>query len=416
MPADVLRAALEGEVIGPEDAGFDQSRKAFNAIVDARPAAIARCASREDVVGTITVAAERGVAVAVRGGGTSDECTVDGGIQLDLAEIDALEIDAPARIARVGGGVTWGELDEATQEHGLAVTGARLSGLGVAGVALGDGSGWLERALGPTAASVVGAELALADGRVVDAAADPELLWALRGAGTGLGVVTRLDLALHPVGPELVSGFLSFPRSRAAEVARAYRDYMAPAPDQVGGGLVLGAGRGGACTIVFCYVGSVAGGEEAVAPLRALGPSMDAVGLNPYRAFQRIWDASNPPGARVRRARAFLRELSDDCIDAVIARADRPAASLSYAFLEPLGGAVADRDDMALEIPDADWACHCVGLWPPVPALDHGQLAWVDGFAEALEPFALAAAHVGAASERRLAVKRRYDPRGVFGS
>src|SRR6185312_9543969 len=129
----------------------------------------------------------------------------------------------------------------------------------------------------------------------------------------------------------------------------------------------------------------------------------------------RIWDASNPPGARVRRARAFLRELSDDGIDAVIARADRPAASLSYAFLEPLGGAVADRDDMALEIPDADWACHCVGLWPPVPALDHGQLAWVDGFAEAVEPFALAAAHVGAASERRLAVKRRYDPRGVFG-
>jgi FAD/FMN-containing dehydrogenase len=416
MPADVLRAALEGEVIGPEDAGFDQSRKAFNAMVDARPAAIARCASREDVIRAVAVAAERELAIAVRGGGTSDACTVDGGVQLDLAELDAIEIDAPTRIARVGGGVTWGELDEATQEHGLAVTGARLSGLGVAGVALGDGSGWLERALGPTAASVVGAEVVLADGRVADAASDSELLWALRGAGAGLGVVTRLDLALHPVGPELVSGFLGFPRSRAAEVARAYRDYMALAPEEVGGGLVLGAGRGGACTIVFSHLGTIAAGEEAVAPLRALGPSLDAVAANPDRAFQRIWDASNPPGARVRVARAFLRELSDECIDAVIARADLRAARLSYAVLQPLGGRLADgrRDEMAHAIPDAAWACQCVGLCPPVPALDRGQLAWVDGFAEAVEPFA--AAQARAASERRLAVKRRYDPRGIFGS
>jgi hypothetical protein len=363
---DVLRAALGGEVIGPEDAGFDLQRRTFNAIADARPAAIASCASREDVIAALAVAAERGLPFAVRGGGTSDAATVDGGIVVDLSPMDEIAIDVPSRTARVSGGVTWGELDAATQEHGLAVTGARLSGLGVVGVALGEGSGWLERALGPTGASIVGAEVVLADGRVVEAGG---------GAEQPPGVVTRLDLRLHPVGPELVSGFLGFLRARAADVARAYRDFMAQAPDEIGGGLLLGAGLGGVCSIVFCSSGTVAAGEEAVAPLRALEPSLDAVGPNPYVAFQRMWDAGNPPGARARLRSVHLHALPDECIDAVVARANRPAASLSYAFLRPLGGA----------LPDDGWDCQCVGLWPPVPALDRGQMEWVDGFAAALQ-------------------------------
>ncbi len=392
---DVLRAALRGEVVGPEDAGFDLERKTFNAMVDVRPAAIARCASREDVVRAVGIGVDRGLELAVRAGGTSDACTVDGGLVIDVSAIDGIEIDVASRTARVGGGVTWGELDAATQEHGLAVTGGRLSGLGVAGVALGEGSGWLERALGPAGASLIGAEVVLADGRVVEA--DAELLWALRGAGAGLGVVTRLDLALHAVGTDLLCGFLNFPRDRAAEVARTYRDQMAQAPAAVGGGLLLGAGLGGVCTIVFCWVGSVEDGEEAVAPLRALGPSLDAVAPNPYVAFQRIWDAGNPPGTRAHLTSAVLEELSDDCIDTVLARANLPAATLSYAFLRPLA---------------AGWAYQCAGLWPPVPALDRGQLAWVDGSAEAVEPFTI---DVPFDTERWLAVKRRCDPHGSFG-
>jgi FAD/FMN-containing dehydrogenase len=398
--ADVLRAALRGEVTGPEDVGFDLERKTFNAMVDVRPAAIARCESRDDVIAALAVGADRGLPLAVRAGGTSDEATVDGGVVLDLSAMDAIEIDVPSRTARVGGGVTWGELDAATQQHGLAVTGARLSGLGVAGVALGEGSGWLERSLGPTGESLVGAEVVLADGRVIEAADDAELMWALRGSGAGLGVVTRLDLRLHPVGPHLLSGFLSFPRERAATVARAYRDYMAQAPDTVGGGLLLGAGLGGVCTIVFCSLGAVADGAEAVAPLRELGPSLDAIAPNPYVAFQRIWDASNPAGARARATSAFLHELPDDCIDAVVARANLPAASLSYAFLRSLGGALAPG-----------WAYQCVGLWPPVPGLDPGQVAWVDGAAEAVEPFTV---DVAFDTERWLAVKRRCDPHHSF--
>jgi FAD/FMN-containing dehydrogenase len=253
-----------------------------------------------------------------------------------------IEIDPVARTARVGADVTWADLDEATQEHGLAVTGARVSRLGVADTALGDGSGWLERSLGLTGASLM---------------------------GTGEGSVV---LRLHPGGPTLLCGFLGFPRDRAGEVARAYRDFMRTAPDELGGGLLLGAGLGGVCSIVVCFLGPVEEGEKVIAPLRALEPSLDAVAPNPYRAFQRMWDDGNPEGARSYVREVFLRELADNRLDALIARADRPAASLSYVFLRPLGGA----------LPDAGWACHCVGLWPPVPDLDRGQIAWVDGIAD----------------------------------
>ena len=235
----------------------------------------------------------------------------------------------------------------------------------------------------------------LADGRVLEVgeAEAPELLWALRGAGARLGVVTRLDLRLHPLGPVLLCGFLGFPRDRAREVAAAYAGFMREAPRAVGGGLLLGAGRGGVCSVVFCHAGTLEEGEAAVAPLRALGPSLDAVAPNEYRAFQAHVGCGQP----ARRARAHPRRVSSansrrTAWTLAIAQADRPAAALSHVFLQPLGGALAGRapGEMALRIPDAPWAYRCVGLWPPVPALDEGQAGWVDGFAEALAPSTLA--------------------------
>jgi len=392
--ADALRARLAGDVIGPGDAGYERRRRGFDGRAGAHPSAIARCASRDDVVAALAVAADRGLPVAVRAGGTSDRAAGDGALVLDLSPMDGIEVDAAAGTARIGPGVTWAALDEATQRHGLAITGARVSRLGVGGVALGDGSGWLERSLGPTGASLAGAELVLADGRVLEVgeAEAPELLWALRGAGARLGVVTRLDLRLHPLGPVLLCGFLGFPRDRAREVAAAYAGFMREAPRGVGGGLLLGAGRGGVCSVVFCHAGTLEEGEAAVAPLRALGPSLDAVAPNEYRAFQAMWDAGNPSGVHAHVRGGYLRGLSEDGLDLAIAQADRPAAALSHVFLQPLGGALAGRapGEMALRIPDAPWAYRCVGLWPPVPALDEGQAGWVDGFAEALAPSTLA--------------------------
>ena len=179
------------------------------------------------------------------------------------------------------------------------------------------------------------------------------------------------------MGPELLCGFLSFPRERAAEVARAYRDYMGQAPDQVGGGLLLGAGLGGVCTVVFCSLGTVEAGEEAVAPLRALGPSLDAVAPNPYVAFQGMWDASNPFGVRAHSRSGLVRELSDDGIDTVLA--PREPARRDALVRVPAAPRRGGHD------PDAAWAYECVGLWPPVATLDPGQVAWVDGFADAVD-------------------------------
>jgi FAD/FMN-containing dehydrogenase len=413
--ADALRARLAGDVIGPGDAGYERRRRVSDARAAAHPVAIARCTSRDDVAAALAVAADRGLPLAVRGGGTSGRGAGDGALVLDLAPMEGIAVDADARIAHVGPGARWAALDEATQEHGLAVTGARVSRLGVGGVALGDGSGWLERALGPTGLSLAGAELVLADGRELEVGEDtPELLWALRGAGARLGVVTRLDLRLHPVGPELLCGFLGFPRDRAREVAGAYVDYMRDAPDAVGGGLLLGAGRGGACSIVFCHAGTVAEGEAAVAPLRALGPSLDAVAPNDYRALQALWDAGNPPGTRVHVRAGFLRELSSAGLDAAVELADQPAAALSYVFLQPLGGALAriPADAMALCIPRAPWAYRAVGLWPPVPALDAGQAGWVDGFAAALAPATLDAEMPSLAETGPAGLARTYGREG----
>jgi hypothetical protein len=388
---------------------------------------IAPCVSLDDVIGALAIGRDRELPVVVHGAGTAHDAAVDREIVIDLSALKTIEVDPASRTVRVAPGVTWAELDEATQEHGLAVTGARLSRLGVAGVVLGDGSGWLERALGPTGASLVGAEIVLAGGDVVEVN-DPDLLWALRGAGRHFGVVTRVDLRLHAVGPTLLAGFLSFPRDRALEVATAYRDYMHDAPDEVGGGLLLGAGLGGACTLVFSYLGPVEAGEEVIAPLRELGPSLDAVAPVPYRNLQHMWDDSNPVGARAYRRGAFMRRLSDDCLAAAVARADMPAASLSYVFLQPLGGALAriEPDEMAVRIPEAPWAYQCEGLWPPVASLDDGQWAWVDGFADAMRPESLDASYPSLTRRRVVAygpegcarlreLARRYDAGNVFG-
>ncbi|HEY1275798.1 MAG TPA: FAD-binding protein [Thermoleophilaceae bacterium] len=332
---------------------------------------------------------------------------------------DAIDVDPGARLARVGGEVTWAELDAATQQHGLAITGARLSRATVAGTVLRGDGGWLERSLGPACAHLVAAEVELTDGRIVEA--DGELLWALRGGGEGFGRVTELRLRLHPVGPVLLCGFLGFARGRAAEVARAYRDLMAGAPDEVGGvatapdevgsALVLFAGGAGALNVAYCFAGGIEDGERAVAPLRGLEPALDALAPNEYRAFQAMTDAQNPPGMRSRAHAGFLEELTDEVIDAAVGAANRAAPALSRVALTPLGGALGrlDPQETALRLPDAAWAWECTAMWPPVDSLDRLGVAWADGVRDALHPFDVAPA-ADPVRDERLARIRARDP------
>src|SRR3954453_7912447 len=228
--------------ISPSDSEYDELRQIWNAMHDKHPALIARCASPADVADAIRHARENDLTIAVRSGGHSlpGHSTCDGGLVIDLRPMNAITIDPTARTASVQAGAVLGGVDKATQAHGLVVPAGVISHTGVAGLTLGGGVGRLMRRFGLTIDSLLSAEVVTADGQVVMAseAENPDLFWALRGGGGNFGVVTEFEFALRPVGPVVLGGMMLWPRERAGDVARAYRDLMADAPDALGGGLV----------------------------------------------------------------------------------------------------------------------------------------------------------------------------------
>ena len=213
------------DLIRPDDAQYDDARTIFNSMIDKRPAVIAQCGSAADVISALQLARDNSYDVAVRAGGHSvaGMCLNDGGIVIDVRRMTNIEVDADAEQVRVGAGVTWGEFDRATQEHGLATTGGRVSTTGVAGLTLGGGSGWLERKYGLACDNLVAVDLVTADGREVTASEteNPELFWALHGGGGNFGVATSFVFRLHPVGPTLTAGLMLWPGDAAHDVARA---------------------------------------------------------------------------------------------------------------------------------------------------------------------------------------------------
>ena len=275
-----------GEVLMPGDAAFEEARRVHNAAVDHVPALIARCAGAHDVASALRHARERGLPVTVRGGGHAPGgfAVGDGALVIDLTRMRAVYVDPARRCARVQGGATWRELDAATQAHGLAVTGARMPSVGVAGFTLGSGSGWLERKLGLAGDALRSARVVTADGDVVTASEDEhaDLFWALRGGGSGFGVVVELEFALQPVGPLVTGGLLGWRAERTVELAQAYAALMAGAPDDLGGGLALVSappapfvpddlqGRPIAAIAVL-WTGDAEEGEALIQPLRELG-------------------------------------------------------------------------------------------------------------------------------------------------
>src|SRR5918993_5962808 len=232
-----LRFRLQGGLHEPGDSYYEDSCTLFNTMVNRRPQYVAECLAVDDVVAALAFARSHDLPVAVRAGGHSVAglSLCDGGLVLDLRGMADIDVDPGRRIARVGGGARWADLDRATQAHGLATTGGRVSTTGVAGLTLGGGSGWLERKHGLACDNLLAAELVTADGELVRASAteNPELLWALRGGGGNFGVVTALEMTLHPVGPEVLAGIVLYPQERAGELLRAFRDVMRDAPDEL---------------------------------------------------------------------------------------------------------------------------------------------------------------------------------------
>jgi FAD/FMN-containing dehydrogenase len=445
---DDLRERIGGEVIAPDDPAYEEARKVWNGMINCHPGVIVRCASTQDVVTAVTFGRENDITVAVRGGGhsTPGYSTCNDGIVIDLGPMNKVDVDASAKTARVGGGAKWGDLDGATQEHGLAVTGGRVSDTGVGGLALGSGSGWLERMYGVTCNSLISAEVVTADGRIVRASEseNQDLFWGLRGGGGNFGVVTEFEFQLHPVGPILMAGMMLFPRGRAPEVLRTYRDFIESSPDEVGGGAALITAppepfipeevRGQpALGIVFCYVGPVEDGERAVQPLReSTQPLVDIVQPMPYTAVQQMLDAGNPHGIHEYFKVDWIKQLSDEAIDIVVEQAEQLPAPFGNLILAPMGGAVArtDSSKMALNMPDAPWAYFCLAMWME-PSEDEQHKAWARGFAKAMEPFGVGTAFPNFIEpdegnprlrasfgpekyDRLAALKREWDPDNLF--
>src|SRR4051795_2982877 len=232
-----LRHALGGHVWDPGDPEYDEACALFNARIRRRPRLVVRCSRPRDVAAALEYARVRDLPVAVRAGGHSVAglSLVDDGVVIDVRGLDEITVDPERRIARVGGGVTWAAVDAATEAHGLATVGGRVSSTGVAGLALGGGSGWLERKHGLTVDNMLAVELVTARGDLVRASTDqhPELFWALRGGGGNFGVVTAIELALHPLGPEVLAGLVLHPAERGGELMRRFRDVMDNAPDEL---------------------------------------------------------------------------------------------------------------------------------------------------------------------------------------
>jgi len=448
--AAVDTAALDGfggELLRDGDPGYDERRRVFNAAIDRKPALIARCTGVADVIAALGFARERSLPVSVRGGAHSvaGHAVLDGGVMIDLRQMNRVRVDPEERIAWCGGGANWGELDRETQAFGLAVTGGRMADTGVGGLTLGGGSGWLERKYGFTVDSLLSAEVVTADGSLVVASADrnPDLFWALKGGGGNFGVVTGFEFALHEVGPLVYGGMLIWPGFMAGEVTRAYRDYMADAPDEVGGGLALitappepfvpEEARGKpAVGIIFTYAGDPEEGERAAAPLRAIagGPAVDLCGPIPYVGAQKLIEPGNQPGHRNYWKADLLDELPDDAIDTIAAMAPTVPSPFSTLLFQPLGGAVARvaPDATALGRRDAKWAYHLISMWDG-PEEDERNIAWTRELFGKLAPYAAGGVYmtftsdttderardaVGANYERLVAVKDKYDPGNMF--
>src|SRR4051812_46405602 len=440
-----LAGSVKGECLKPGDEGYDEARTVFNAMVDKRPAVIVKCRDPRDVIAAIDIARARAAEVSVRSGGhgVTGAQMSNGGITIDLTPMKRITVDPAARTARAQAGVTWGELDAATQEHGLAVTGGRVPSTGIAGLTLGAGSGWLERKLGFTCDNLIEADVVTADGRFVRAneSENSDLLWALKGGGGNFGVVTQFTYRLHPVGPLLYGGMLVFPPFASRDIARAYREFMRDAPDEVGGALafltappeefVPEQARGKpAVGIIVAYTGDPDEGERAFKPLKDLGPAVDLTGPMPYVAIQQLIEPGNPPGRRNYWKADLLDDLPDEAIDEIADAHMRMVSPFTVLLFQPLGGAVArvPADATALGRRDAAWAYHVISQWEDAGD-DERNIEWSRAVAKSLEPSASGGVYITYTSDtgdarvrdafrdhydRLVTIKDRYDPGNMF--
>lgn len=439
-----LRAGLRGELIQPGHDPYDEARTVYNAMIDKRPALIARCADVADVISAVNFARENDLLLAVRGGGHNGAGLgiCDGGLVVDLSRMRGVRVNPEKRTARVGGGCVWGDVDHATHAFGLATPSGIVSTTGVGGLTLGGGLGHLTRKHGLSIDNLLEADVVLADGSFVTANEEnnEDLFWAVRGGGGNFGVVTSFLFGLHPIGT-IVGGPTLWPLEQAPEIMRWYRDFIAGAPEDLNGFFAFLEVPPGPpfpeelhnkkmCGVVWCYTGPEQGAEEVFAPVLEVGtPALHGVGAMPFPALQSAFDALYPPGLQWYWKADFVNELSDEAIEEHMRYAEVPTTH-STMHLYPINGAAhrVGPNDTPWSYREATWGMVIAGV-DPDPNNAGTITQWARSYWEALHPHSAGGAYVNMMMEEgqdrvrasyrdnyeRLArIKHEYDPTNLF--
>ena len=442
---DGLSAAVKGRVVLQGEEDYDESRALFNAMIDKYPAAIAYCADEADVAAAVEFARDRGLRIAVRGGGHNGGGlgTCEGGLVIDLSRMKGIRVDAAARTVRVQAGCTGGDMDHATHAFGMATPGGTVSTTGVAGLTLGGGIGHLTRPYGLAIDSLLEVDVVLADGRLITANENEnaDLFWAVRGGGGNFGVVTSFLFRLHPVNM-VTAGPTFWPIEQTPEVMKAYQEFILQAPEDVSGFLafltvppvpLFPAELHGKkmCAIIWCSTAAPEKAEKLTKAMRAVGkPALDHVGPMPFPVLQSLFDPLLPPGLQWYWRADFVKEFTSEAIAKHLEQALKTPAGLSQVHIYPINGAAhrVGKGDTAFSYRDANFALVIVGI-DANPAKKDEITTWCKDYFDALHPYSAGGAYVNfmmdegqervAASFRdnyaRLAqIKNKYDPKNVF--
>jgi FAD/FMN-containing dehydrogenase len=442
---------LNGEVIRPDDERYDEARAVWNGIIDRHPVLIVRCASAQDVVAAVNFARENDVPLSVRGGGhnVAGSSVCDGCLVVDLSLMKEVRVDPESKIVRAAGGATIGDLDRATQAHGLAAPMGVVTATGIAGLTLGGGYGWLRNKYGLSCDNLIAAEVVTAEGRIIRASRteNSDLLWGLRGGGGNFGIVTEFEYRVYAVGPEVMFVFV-FHDGEGDNMKKGlqfYRDYTQSAPDEVSTLAFLGRvppdpelapaeiHRRPYVAYGGMYAGPPAEGEKLLQPLRDFGePLMDMSGIMPYLEAQQMFDLDYPDGMRYYWKSLSLMKLDDEAIERIVSHARQQPSVLSTTDLWHVGGAVkrVSPEESALGGRQAAFMLNLEANWER-PEDDEANIRWARSLLDDMRPYSDGSRYLnfagfleegddmmrgafGAKYQRLAELKKKHDPTNFF--
>jgi FAD/FMN-containing dehydrogenase len=427
---DAFIASERGVVDRPGDAGYDAARMVRNGLVDRHPALIAHCKGVADVVNAVNFARDRGMLLSIRGGGhnVAGNAVNDGGLVIDLSSMRAVHVDPSARTVRAEGGATWADVDRETQLFGLATPGGVVSSTGIGGLTLHGGLGHLRRTHGLSLDNLLSVDVVTADGELRRASMDenPDLFWAIRGAGSNFGVVTSMEFLLHPVGPELSLCAPFYAMEDGQAVLRGWRDFTRQASDQVNSMAVLWSvpefehfpeelWNRPIVILAAVYVGPVEEGAGIMEPLRHLAePIMDLSGPMPYTMLQTSFDPFFPAGRLYYWKSTYVDDLGDAAIDTLLEYAASRPSSKTDMVLWHLGGAISrvGIDATSFGRRDAPYLFTAESTWTD-PADNNRNIGWAREALAAMQPFTRGGLYLnfpGFGEEKEAMLRSAYGP------